>query len=42
MIRLQALMKDISSTYPTDLEIGMGEEQYIEYTLKALVQVVEN
>lgn len=42
MVRLQNLMKDINPTYPTDYELGMGEEMYVEYTLKALIQLAQD
>ena len=37
MIRLQTLMREINETYPIDYEIGMGEEEYIWYTLHAMI-----
>jgi hypothetical protein len=42
IVRLQTLMKDINYTYPTDFELGMGEEIYVEYTLKALIQYAQD
>lgn len=42
IVRLQTLMKDINYTYPTDFELGMAEEIYVEYTLKALIQYAQN
>jgi len=35
-------MKDINRTYPIDFDLGMSEEKYVEYTLKALIQYAEN
>ena len=34
-------MRVIIKTYPTDYELGMSEEMYIEYTLKALIQLAQ-
>lgn len=34
-------MRDLNKAYPTDYELGMSEEMYIEYTLKALIQLVQ-
>jgi hypothetical protein len=34
-------MRDIIKTYPTDFELGMSEEMYVEYTLKALIQLAQ-
>ena len=42
IVRLQTLMKDINYTYPTDFELGMAEEIYVEYTLKALIQYAQD
>ena len=42
IVRLQTLMKDIKNTYPTDFELGIAEEIYVEYTLKALIQYTQD